>query len=360
MARRRPRRRQRLKPLWMVVGLHILSLGVALLLYAIPHHVIPKQDEALNRVSSRNAVSAMNDAAQPTPEISASPMASIPPLGLEATTPEPTVSPTPEPQDATGSFRIKFADKFTSGEPQITENQYISANINVTFSTHRYGNSNVNIADVYVADISCIANGFGTGTYGRGSSYAEMPVEIARRYGSIATLSGDYCGGRSEGVVLRDGVLYRDKKISRDVGVLYWDGTMKVFSPGEFDTDTEINNGAYQVWNFGPMLLDQNGQTMTSFNSDVKPRNPRSIIGYFEPGHYCLIFVEGRSKESSGLTLSECSEMVAAMGLKAAYNLDGGQTAALVKAGALYGTPYKGGRHVSDAIIILDRAQEGA
>lgn len=344
--------RRRPKPLWMVITLHILTLGVALCLYSLPHHVFPEQDTALGITSSRTAASVSSDAT-PTPIPSAAPATTAPALMPDASE-SPAPTQTPAPTDAVGSFRVKFADKFVSGGAQTTDLTYVSSNINVTFSTHRYGNANVNIADVYVADISCLTTAFGTDRYGRGSAYSEHPTEIAARHHGIATLSGDYCGARSEGVVIRNGTLYRDKKISRDVAVLYWDGTMRVFSPGEFDTKTEMNNGAYQAWNFGPMLLDADGQVMTKFNSDVNPRNPRSIFGYYEPGHYCLIMVEGRSSESKGLTLSECSQMAYDMGLRAAYNLDGGQSSSLVKGSTLYGTPYKGGRNVSDVIMVVD------
>lgn len=345
--------RQRPKPLWMVIVLHILTLGVALNLYSLPHHVFPRQQAALGITSSRSAVTAMSNQ---TPSPSASQAPSEPNGLIPNASDSPTLAPTavPEPADAVGSFRIKFADKFTSGDVQTTDLTYVSANVNVSFSTQRYGDSNVNIADIYIADISCLRTAFGTDRYGRGSSYAEHPVEIAQRYRSIATLSGDYYGAREDGVVIRNGTLYRDNKISRDVCVLYWDGTMKNFSPSDFNAEAEINNGAYQAWNFGPMLLDPDGQAMTEFNSDVNPKNPRSILGYYEPGHYCFIMVEGRSDESDGLTLKQCSQMASAMGLTAAYNLDGGQSSTLVKAGAVYGTPYKGGRNVSDVIMVLD------
>lgn len=64
---------------------------------------------------------------------------------------------------------------------------------------------------------------------------------------------------------LRNGVLYRDEpNLKRDVGVIYWDGTMECFGPKEFDVHAEMERGAYQVWNFGPMLLDADGGRVCS------------------------------------------------------------------------------------------------
>ena len=353
--------RRRPKPLWLVIAAHVLSLAIALLIYAVPHHVMPRQQEAIGIKSSRESV-ASNATGAPTAVPTAVPQATAS-LGdllggapLTTAAPAQTPVPTAAPADGVGQFRVKFADKFTSGEVEQTANSYRSANISITFSTVRYGDSNVNVADIYVADIENFITDFGSGEYKSGSSYSEKPAVMAERNNAVVTLSGDYFGMRDGGVVIRNGTLYRDEKITGDVCVLYWDGSVKCFSPRDFDAQTEMNNGAYQCWNFGPMLLDENSQPMTDFNTNVGPKNPRAIFGYYEPGHYCFISVDGRSDESEGLTMKDCSAMVAAAGLTQAYNLDGGQTAAMVRGTELVGVPYKGGRKVSDVLMIVDGA----
>lgn len=340
----------------MVLVLHVLALGAALLIYAVPHHVMPRQQEAIGITSSRSAMSAT---AQPT----ATPAPTVQPAATLLTeAAAPTIAPTPEateaPVDGVGQFRVKFADKFTGGDVEYTDTTYKSAHINVSFSTVRYEDANVNVADIYVADISNFITVFGSDVYYSGSSKAEKPAAMAARWNGVATLSGDYYGMRDGGVVIRNGTLYRDEKITNDVCVLYWDGSVKCFSPRDFNAETEMIKGAYQCWNFGPMLLDGNGNPMTEFNTDVGPSNPRSILGYYEPGHYCFIMVDGRSDESDGLTIKECAALCAKAGLKQAYNLDGGQTSALVKGTEIYGVPYKGGRKVSDVLMIVDGARQ--
>lgn len=336
--------RQRPKPLWLVIALHVLALGAALLIYAVPHHVMPRQQEIVGTTSSRQSMEAAATATADPAQLLA--------------TPEPAA--TEEPVDGVGEFRIKFADKFTDGEVIQTDTTYQSANVNVSFSTIRFKQANVNIADVYVADISCLSNAFGYDSYGRGSKYTEHPTEIAKRWNAVATLSGDYCGGRDDGVVIRNGVLYRDETVSRDVCVLYWDGTVKCFSPKEFDAEAEMANGAYQAWNFGPMLLTSDSLNMETFNSDVTSFHPRAIFGYYESGHYALITVDGRSDESAGLSMEYCSILAYTLGLKQAYNLDGGESALLMKGSELFGVPYKGGREVYDVLMVLDGNQEAA
>ena len=48
-----------------------------------------------------------------------------------------------------------------------------------------------------------------------------------------------------------------------------------------------------------------------------------------EPGHYICILCEGRLTRSDGVTLNQLMQMMKARGCTLAFNLDGGQTAAM-------------------------------
>ena len=56
------------------------------------------------------------------------------------------------------------------------------------------------------------------------------------------------------------------------------------------------------------------------------------------------------------MTLTELSAFMASLGVKAAYNLDGGQTAQMVLEDNLVNMPANGGRRVGD-IIYLERTE---
>ena len=45
---------QRPLPVWIVVVCHVMALGIALVIYALPHHVIPHAETAVGIVSSRD------------------------------------------------------------------------------------------------------------------------------------------------------------------------------------------------------------------------------------------------------------------------------------------------------------------
>ena len=353
-------------PAWRLIVIDALVFGLALLAFAFFHHGMPREEEAVGTNYGRSTVqqeqTVVSITSAPTPVPTAVPEASAEPMtaaAVQATpTATPTVAPTATPgPDPIGYFGTKYADKFTDGEVISDGTTYKSANVNVTASKLREVDSDVYFVDVYVKDISCFRTEFAKGKFGRGIS--EWPLNAAKRIGSVVTINGDYYGGRSDGVVIRNGILYRNESLDRDVGVLYWDGTMKCFSPNEFNAEAEMEKGAYQAWNFGPMLLDANGKAMTEFNSSVAPRNPRAAIGYFEPGHYCLVVVDGRTKQSRGLTLEDMSKFFESIGCKAAYNLDGGATAAMVCGTELVSNPSSDGRACSDFVVIVDEIVAG-
>ena len=92
---------------------------------------------------------------------------------------------------------------------------------------------------------------------------------------------------------------------------------------------------------------------MTKFDSDVPGANPRSAIGYYEPGHYLFVLVDGRQANySKGMTLTELSQIFEDRGCKVAYNFDGGYSALMYFNGDVYSKPAQGGREVSDIVYI--------
>ncbi len=123
------------------------------------------------------------------------------------------------------------------------------------------------------------------------------------------------------------------------------DISTETYSPEEIEA-----NAPFQVWYFGPALLTRDGQAKTKFTigKNVGDPNPRSAIGYYEPGHYCFIAVNGRGK-LRGLSLAELSQLCADMGMTAAYNMDGGASSGMYFNGKNYG---QNGRTTSDIAYI--------
>ena len=363
-------------PLWAVVTADVLTFAVSLLVFAYFHHVRPVAEKSTGLVSRRVASSNAGYEAR-TPDNSAVPAeggvraepstvsvatkgGAVDGAGGSEAAPAATAAPRVVehldpgslPADDVGVFARRFAEKFTTGEVVANADGYEGPYLNIDFSRREENNIVFYVADIYVRDIRCIQTAFAKDKFGRGNW--EWLEDICDRKGCVMGINGDYYGGRSDGIVVRNGELYRDDRHAwRDVCALYWDGTMKVYDAEDWDSKRAINDGCYQAWNFGPSLLDASGQALESFDSEVTGKNPRSAIGYFEPGHYCLVVVDGRQKRSSGMTLPELSRLMQSLGCACAYNLDGGESAEMVVNGETVSRPSDGGRRNSDAILIM-------
>ena len=280
-----------------------------------------------------------------TPAPTGTEQATETPAPAEATaavsaTPEPT--PTPAPGD--------FSAVFPQGdlEEEGVLGSYADENLRVVVTEQHTTDATYYVADVWVRNILGYKTAFSGGKYDGGYS---LPSDMASENHAVLALSGDCYKARPEGIVIRNGSLYRDT-VSGDVCILYADGVMESYYEADFDLDAAVARGAYQGWSFGPKLID-NGQVPSSYNTTdkIKSHNPRAAIGYFEPGHYCLVYVDGRQGENSkGMTLEELSQAMIDLGCVDAYNLDGGQSSMMIFQDQVLGQPYKGGRDISDII----------
>ena len=246
----------------------------------------------------------------------------------------------------------KFADKYTD-TVIVTENSYSSPNISITVTEETLGQTTYYLADIYVRDITCFRTALANNTYGSG--FRDSIEDMALLNNALLAVNGDYYGNTNEGVVIRNGVIYRANSTNCDVCVLYYDGTMRVMPGSSFSVEEAVEQGAWQAWTFGPALLNTDGSVLTSFASTnrIISANPRTAIGYYEPGHYCLIVVDGRG-ESAGITLPDLSRLFYDLGCRAAYNLDGGNSSVMVWNNEVINNPSGGGRESSDALLIAE------
>ena len=150
----------------------------------------------------------------------------------------------------------------------------------------------------------------------------------------IATINGDYIGNKNHCLIAeRNGNVLRIPEIlESDACVLYYDGTLETFTPETYDWELIKSKNPYQIWNFGPALLDENGKAIEEYDDSsyddhvIDKRNPRAAIGYYEPGHYSLVVVDGRSDDSDGVRMVQLAWLYEELGCKVAYNMDGGDS----------------------------------
>ena len=377
-SRRRPSRRpgplsRRPLPVWLVAVLHFVALGVALVLFALPHHVIPHQGVSTGITTSRDtlAPAAEQSAEEARPALTLDQRIAnarqtevgqrvssdfedqfaqqLAALGGDAAAESSGSGP------RAGDFSSKFAGKFSS-EVSETDRSYVSPNLNVKINEFYVNGTRFYVADIYVRDISCFRTGLSKNKYGR--NITENILKVAEREQSIVAINGDFYGIREGGVCVRNGELYFSGDVVREICVLYWDGSISCFAPEDFNCEQEVANGAYQIWNFGPALLDTEGNARPDFEEiyhDIYGNQPRSALGYYEPGHYCFITADGRNDDSRGMTLDQMGFVAQALGCTQCYNMDGGQTAQMAFHTTMVNIPAYDGRDCTDYLTIVDR-----
>ena len=326
----------------------LLLLGIGLLTFAWFHHGRPKE---------RMSAGLLTATPTPVPTVQMSEqktLTSTPvPEGAASST-RPTAEPTPEYIP----WIEKYAEQFT--ESILSDEQgYTSPDLAIRITKVQYGKAKTAmyyLADIYLTDVFQFESVLAKDRFGTG--LRENVKEMGQRSGAVLAVTGDTYGNQDAGIVIRNGVVHRQEKSTFDICVLYYDGTMRTFSPEAFSLEQAIADGAYQAWSFGPLLLDEQGQPIPdehlNTSKNIRRANPRTGIGYYEPGHYCFVVVDGRTDDASGLTLEQFSQLFADLGCKAAYNLDGGRSAEMYYGGSILNDPYKGGRSVSDCLIIRD------
>lgn len=250
----------------------------------------------------------------------------------------------------------KYLDRFSYTGVQRGDGYYRSETISCTISAVDGDDVNYYVAEILLRDLAHFRTAFGLDTYRR----SEPVVDMAANNNAIVAINGDYYSWKNnKGLVIRNGILYRESIDKRqDLCVLYTDGTIETYAPDEADIEEILARGAYQSWSFGPSLLDEQGQAKTEksqFRSSIQGPNPRSALGYVEPGHYLFVTVDGRGRGGSdGMTMKELSQLMYDLGCTIAYNLDGGGTAVMADASGAISRQSNLSRKCSDILYIVE------
>ena len=270
------------------------------------------------------------------------------------TLPAEPADPPPAPRDAPPAAPTATdppAEQATTA-PISADTEYHDDQIDIVLTTMRVENTTVYVADVQLADISLLKTALAGNTYAR--NLTETTSVQAANAGANFALNGDYYGAQERGYVLRNGVLYRASAQSgTDALVIGADGNFRIITEGETSADTLVREGAWQVLTFGPALI--NGGQVTVSSSDEVGRamtsNPRTAIGQISEGHYLLVVSDGRTKESTGLSLRQLAELMQSLGAQIAYNLDGGGSSTMVFQGRVVNNPTTNGRSIRERSV---------
>lgn len=240
-----------------------------------------------------------------------------------------------------------FENRFVNRNPQTTVNgdttYYKDDRSEISVTRYNLVTGPVQVVDVYISDITKLQTTTAYYSYGRG--LREDPSDMASREEAVFYITGDNFSERSGGVVMRNGVLYSETA-DRDVCVLNWDGTMDLYTQNEFELASVMEKGAYQIWSFGPILV-RDGEIAKEFVTDMLVPSRRAAIGYYEPGHYCFVIMDGK------VSIEELAGTMEILGCESAYSLYGGRLAEMSLNGEIISTKQEADRECSDIIMIV-------
>ena len=247
----------------------------------------------------------------------------------------------------------------------LTADSYTSDTAQVKVSKHTRGSGSDLItwfvADITVSDATIVRSAFAGDEFGE--NIIANPSEIAQQAGAVLAINGDYYGFRDTGIVIRNGVAYRDKGARQGLAC-YADGSMRLYDETATTAARLVADGVWNTLSFGPGLVE-GGAVIAGIdtvevdtnvgNHSVQGQQPRTGVGVVAANHVLFVVVDGRSAGySRGVTMTEFAEIFVELGATVAYNLDGGGSSAMVFNGSLVNNPLGKGqeRGTSDILYV--------
>lgn len=187
----------------------------------------------------------------------------------------------------------------------------------------------------------------------------------ARRHNAFAAINGSFfdmqmhnpiCYLRIDGNELGINTPQPSDSIHRkyyQYGTLLLDKGRPVFVVPDSARLAERNLQATDVMTAGPMLVrDGSLVPMRTDKTFVTNRHNRTAVGLRADGTILLVVVDGRTRQSEGLSLLDFSRLLRYLGCRQALNLDGGGSTTMYvrgyKNGGLVNHPSDNGRYDSD------------
>ena len=187
----------------------------------------------------------------------------------------------------------------------------------------------------------------------------------ARRHNAFAAINGSFfdmqmhnpiCYLRIDGEELGINTPQPSDSIHRkyyQYGTLLLDKGRPVFVVPDSARLAERNLQATDVMTAGPMLVrDGSLVPMRTDKTFVTNRHNRTAVGLRADGTILLVVVDGRTRQSEGLSLLDFSRLLRYLGCRQALNLDGGGSTTMYvrgyKNGGLVNHPSDNGRYDSD------------
>lgn len=244
-------------------------------------------------------------------------------------------------------------DEAAAAEPSVTVTTVVTGSGDDTVTYY--------VADVVLTDATQLRSAFAENAFGL--NITGTTSEIAAANGAVFAVNGDYYGFRDTGIVVRNGVVYRDEGV-RDGLAFYRDGSVAVYDETTTTAERLVADGVWNTLSFGPALV-VGGEVVAGIedveidtnvgNHSIQGDQPRTAVGVIDANHLVFVVVDGRSPGySAGVTLTGLAQILRDLGATTAYNLDGGGSSTMYLDGEVVNDPLGRGeeRGTSDILYL--------
>lgn len=270
-----------------------------------------------------------------------------------------------EAAQAGSSSGSSSADASDASDATVTATTYDSDDASISISTVVTGSGDDQVtyyvADVVLSDATVLRSAFADNQFG--TNITQTTSEMAEDNDAVFAINGDYYGFRDTGIVIRNGVVYRDEG-AREGLAFYTDGHVEVYDETATTADELVAAGVWNTLSFGPALVED-GEVVDGIedvevdtnvgNHSIQGDQPRTAVGVVDDNHLVFVVVDGRSPGySAGVDMTGLAEIMQSLGAETAYNLDGGGSSTMYFDGSLVNDPLGRGaeRGTSDILYV--------
>lgn len=273
---------------------------------------------------------------------------------VELANPHPDPLPLPSPKGADPTAYKPAEAGFVMDEATGVPWEYRDDTIYIKIETRTINRTKVCFTWVQIADPTQLR----THCSGTESS----PMAEAKKAGALLAITGDSYSLHKDGIIYRNTVLMRPERSfnHNDALLIDTEGKFHIFRRPDDDAFAPYVGHILHSFLFGPALvidgeLQNFDDTSYGLNVGMLKLTQRQAICEMEPLSYLILTTEGPNEsKGGGYTIPQLAQLAFDMGAKNAYNLDGGNTVALILNNVKMNRFGKGGyRPITDLIYFV-------
>lgn len=211
------------------------------------------------------------------------------------------------------------------------ETGYVDESISVRIEEIREYDTTILVAYVNIAHPSQIRT---TMADKYGSTRTTLGRVMTKRSNAVFAVNGDFFNFHSDGYLVRQGVLYRDKTDPvYDLLIIDDKGDFHIIIDPTEEAAHGFEGTIVNSFNFGPALVVDGELITTAKEMNVGLNKPTQRMGIAQLGplSYMCVATEGpENKGSVGLTIPQFAQLMKDLGAMTAYNLDGGSSSSML------------------------------